>query len=207
MLGLCYLNSQRFDEARDAFANQFGFPAHSGPACLLMARMLMVANLPETAAESAKKALGFTPKLALAQVLLGEVYLFKSDFEQARREFEREREINPAYPAVYDRLGDVYTRAGQYPQAQEALAKAISLDTSSTGPFIQMGKVLLRRNDPQTSLLYLQHAEKMDPGNYITHTLLGQAYRSIGRQEDAKKEMDAAAKIHAESELKLQPAQ
>jgi Flp pilus assembly protein TadD len=68
-----------------------------------------------------------------------------------------------------------------------------------------MGKVLLRRNDPQTSLLYLQHAEKMDPGNYITHTLLGQAYRSLGREEEAKKEIDAASEIHAASQLKLQP--
>lgn len=207
VLGLCYLNSQRFDEARGAFANQFGFPANSGPSYLLMAKMLMTANLPEAAAEAARKALEMAPGIAMAHFLLGEVYLFKSDVEHARQEFERERDINPTYAAVYDRLGDVYTRAGQLQAAQEALAKAISLDTSSTGPFIQMGKVLLRRNDPQTSLLYLQHAEKMDPGNYITHTLLGQAYRSLGRQDDAKKEMDTAAKIHADSELKLQPAQ
>lgn len=207
VLGLCYLNSHRFDDARAAFANQFAVPANSGAAYLLMAKMLMTANLPEAAADSAKKALELSPKIALAHLLLGEVYLFKSDIEQAQREFEQEREINPSYAAVYDRLGDVYTRAGKYQEAQEALAKAISLDTSSTGPFIQMGKVLLRRNDPQTSLLYLQHAEKMDPSNYITHTLLGQAYRSLGREQEARNEMDTAAKIQAQSELKLQPAQ
>jgi predicted Zn-dependent protease len=139
--------------------------------------------------------------------LLGEFYLFKSEAAEALQEFELEREINPANPAVYDRLGDAYSRSGQYERAQEALAKAISLDVSSTGPFIQMGKVLLRRNDPRTALMYLQHAEKMDPSNYITHTLLGQAYRSLGEEEDAKKELNAASKIHAESELKLQPPQ
>jgi len=207
VLGLCYLNSQRFDDARKAFANQFGVSANSGPAYLLLGNMLMRANLPEAAAESAKKALQLSPNIPLAHFMLGEFYLFKSDVEQALREFQQEREINPANAAVYDRLGDVYIRSGQYQQAQESLAKAISLDTSSTGPFIQMGKVLLRRNDPQTSLLYLQHAEKMDPGNYITHTLLSQAYRSLGREEEAKKEIDAASKIHAESELKLQPVQ
>jgi tetratricopeptide (TPR) repeat protein len=207
VLGLCYLNSQRFDDARAAFANQFGVSPDSGAAYLLLGKMLMQANLPEAAAQSAKKALEVTPKIALAHFMLGEFYLFKSDTAQALREFEQEREINPANAAVYDRLGDLYTRSGQYQQAQESLAKAIALDTSSTGPFIQMGKVLLRRNDPQTSLLYLQHAEKMDPGNYITHTLLGQAYRSLGREQDAKNEMAAAAKIHAESELKIQPAQ
>src|ERR1700723_1356380 len=207
VLGLCYVNSNRIDDARIAFANQFAVAPNSGPAYLLLGKMLMQANLPEAAAEAAKKALEFTPKLALAHFMLGEFYLFKSDPEQAQREFEQEREINPANFAVYDRLGDVYLRSGQYQQAQESLAKAISLDTSSTGPFIQMGKVLLRRNDPQTSLLYLQHAEKMDPGNYMTHTLLGQAYHSLGREEDAKKEIDLASKIHAESQLKLQPAQ
>jgi Flp pilus assembly protein TadD len=70
-----------------------------------------------------------------------------------------------------------------------------------------MGKVLLRRNDPRTSLLYLEHAEKMDPGNYMTHTLLGQAYRSLGREDEARKELNIAGKIHADNELKLQPAE
>jgi len=207
VLGLCYLNAQRFNDARLAFASQFSVSPNSGPGYLLLSKMLMQANLPESAADAAKKALQLTPKLPLAHFVLGEFYLFKSDIDQALNEFEQEREINPANPAVYDRLGDVYTRSGRYQQAQEALAKAISLDTSSTGPFIQMGKVLLRRNDPQTSLLYLQHAEKMDPGNYMTHTLLGQAYRSLDRQEEAKKEIDMASKIHAANELKLQPVQ
>jgi tetratricopeptide (TPR) repeat protein len=207
VLGLCYLNSQRYDDARVAFANQFSLPRDSGQAYLLLSKMLMQANLSEAGAEAAKKALDLKPNLPLAHFLLGEFYLLKSDTERALQEFEQEREISPANAAVYDRLGDVYTRSGKYQEAQESLAKAISLDTSSTGPFIQMGKVLLRRNDPQTSLLYLQHAEKMDPGNYITHTLLGQAYRGVGREQEARKELEIASKIHADSELKLQPAQ
>ena len=87
------------------------------------------------------------------------------------------------------------------------LFRSISLDVSSTGPFIQMGKVFLRRGDPESAALYLRHAAKMDPGNYITHTLLGQAYRSMGKEEDAKKELDAASQIHASNQLKLQPVQ
>src|ERR1700722_15731084 len=207
VLGLCYLNSQRFDDARLAFANQFGVSPNSAQSYLLLARMLMQANLPEAAGEAAKKALQLIPNLPLAHFVLGEFYLFKSDTDQALREFELERDINPANASVYDRLGDVYTRSGKYQEAQQALAKAISLDTSSTGPFIQMGKVLLRRNDPQTSLLYLQHAEKMDPGSYMTHTLLGQAYRSLGRMEEAQKEIDIAAKIHAQGQVQLESAQ
>jgi tetratricopeptide (TPR) repeat protein len=207
VLGLCYMNARRYDDARGAFAAQYHVPADSAPAYLLTGSMLMQADLPELAAQDAHKALEISPQLPLAHFMLGEVYLYKSDVAHALEEFEQERAINPASPAVYDRLGDVYTRTGQYQQAEEALTRAISLDVSSTGPFIQMGKVFLRRNDPQSAAMYLQHAEKMDPGNYITHTLLGQAYRGLGKEEEAKRELDMASQIHATSQLKLQPVQ
>jgi tetratricopeptide (TPR) repeat protein len=207
VLGLCYMNAQRFDEARGAFAGQYGVSPDSAAAYLLTGGMLLRANLPELAARYASKALELSPKLPLAHFMLGEVFLFKTDMARALEEFKQEREINPANPAVYDRLGDVYTKTGEYQLAQEALTKAISLDLSSTGPFIQMGKVFLRKNDPESAAMYLQHAEKMDPSNYITHTLLGQAYRSLGREDDAKREIEAASKIHASSELKLEPVQ
>jgi tetratricopeptide (TPR) repeat protein len=205
VLGLSYLNAHRYDDARAAFAAQYGVAADSAAAYLVSGEMLMSADLPELAFGNAQKALQLSPTLPLAHFLLGEVYLYKSDVAHALDEFEHERILNPAYPAVYDRLGDVYTRAGKYEQAQEALTRAISLDVSFTGPFIQMGKVFLRRNDPASALLYLQHAEKMDPGNYITHTLLGQAYRALGKEDDAKRELDAASQIHASSQLKLEP--
>jgi predicted Zn-dependent protease len=62
-------------------------------------------------------------------------------------------------------------------------------------------------NYPQTAATYLEHAEQMDPGNYITHYLLGQAYKELGRAEDAKHEIDAVSKIQSESHLKFQSVQ
>lgn len=203
VLGLCYLNAQNFDGARGAFAAQYGVPADSGAAYLLLARMLVADNLPEQGADAARQALKLTPGLPLAHFLLGEVSLYKSDVDDATREFEAERAINPGYAPVYERLGDVYSRVDKYELAQQSLMKSISLDRSSTGPFILMGKVLLRRSDPQTAVLYLRHAEKMDPSNFITHNLLGQAYRALGQEQDAKQEFDAAAKIHAAEDEKV----
>lgn len=207
VLGLCYLNARRYDQARAAFATQYGLAPDSAPAYLLLGNMLLKANLPELAMTAGEKALAANPNLPLAHFMLGEIYLYKSDPANALAEFEKERQLNPAYAPIYDRLGDVYTRLGKYQQAQESLTRALSLDTSSTGPFIQMGKVFLRRNDPQSAAMYLEHAEKMDPGNYITHTLLGQAYRGMGKPELAKQELESAAKIQAGSELKLKSLQ
>ncbi|MGC2399696.1 MAG: tetratricopeptide repeat protein [Acidobacteriaceae bacterium] len=207
VLGLAYMNARRYDDARGAFAAQYGVDANSAAAYMVAGTMLLNADLPELAAQSAQKAMEISPNLPLGHFILGEVYLYKSDVAHALEEFEKERTINPGYPAVYDRLGDVYTRLGQYQQAQQALTRALSLDTSSTGPFIQMGKVYLRLHDGETAALYLQHALKMDPGNYTTHTLLGQAYRAMGKEEEAKREFAAASQIHASNQLKLEPMQ
>src|SRR5580698_7569609 len=121
VLGLSYLNARRYDEARGAFAAQYGVSSGSAAAYLLTGRMLLDADLPELAAQDAQKALEISPSLPLAHFMLGEVYLYKSDVNHALEQFEQERVVNPAYPPVYDRLGDVYTRMGQYQQAQEAL--------------------------------------------------------------------------------------
>jgi tetratricopeptide (TPR) repeat protein len=207
VLGLCYLNSQQYDEARKTFAEQYGVPPDSGAAYLLLGNMLMQSNLPELARNAAMQALKATPQLPLAHFMIGEADLFKSDVNGALQEFEQERTINPAYPTTYDRLGDVYIHLGKYQEAQEALTKALSLDTSSTGPFILMGKVLMLRGDAQTASMYLRHAAKMDPNNYMTHALLSQAYRKMGDEEDAKREVELVEKIHAAERLSLQPAQ
>jgi tetratricopeptide (TPR) repeat protein len=207
VLGLCYLNSRKFDEARQAFAAEYALQPESGAAHLVLAKMMMAANLPDQGADEAAKALTVSPTLALAHFVLGEGALYKSDVDRAIKEFQAERAVNPGYAPVYERLGDAYLRSNKIDAAQEALMQSLALDTTSTGPFILMGKVLLRKNDPENAALYLKHAEKMDPSSYIAHTLLGQAYRSLGKEAQAKEEFATAESIHAASQLKLQPVQ
>jgi len=63
----------------------------------------------------------------------------------------------------------------------------------------------LRSNDTQTAIMYLKHAEKMDPGNYITHSLLAQGYRAAGQEDDAKRKTAITSQIHVANQLKLEP--
>jgi predicted Zn-dependent protease len=205
VLGLCYLNARRYDDARASFAAQFGEAPDSAGAYLLLGTMLRHANLPELAAIQAQKAVDLSPNLPLAHFMLGEIALFKSNIDQAITELEAERRINPNYAPVYDRLGDAYLHVDRLDEAQQALTKAIALDTSITGSFTKMGKLLLRRQDTQTAIMYLKHAEKMDPEDFTIHTLLSQAYHRIGLDDDAKREGALASKIHVDNQLKLYP--
>jgi predicted Zn-dependent protease len=104
-------------------------------------------------------------------------------------------------------MGDAYLRTNNLDLAQQSLTRALSLDMSSTGPFILMGRVLLRRQDARTAIMYLKHAEAMDPENYVTHASLAQAYRIAGQDDEAKRENELASRTHLKNELKLQPLQ
>lgn len=206
VLGLCYLDTRRYDDARKAFATQYGFPPESPSAYLLAARMMLRRDYLPVADSFAQKALSLNPSLPLAHLLLGQIRLAQSHLTEAVAEFTRESELNPLYGEVYDRLGDTYLRQGDYSKAQEALDRAVLLEPNNPVPFILLGKVLLKQQDPVMAKMYLDKALAMDPRNYMTHTLLGQAYRSLGQTSQASHEFQVAEQIQADAQPKLETA-
>jgi predicted Zn-dependent protease len=206
VLALCYLDTRRYDDARHAFATQYGFAQDSAPAYLLAARMLLRREYIPIAQQFAHKALELSPQLPLAHRLLGEAELAGNHLDEAIKEFQTERQLNPLDAVTYDRLGDAYSRQGDYETARKALQESVILDPNSTGPFILLGKVLLKQQDVFGASKYLEHARDMDPQNFLTHSLLGQAYRQMGRPEDGKAEQEMAQKLQAATEPKYQDA-
>jgi tetratricopeptide (TPR) repeat protein len=203
VLGLCYMDTRRYDDARKAFAAQYGFPPESAEAYLLSARLLFRREYMPAAIASAQKALTLAPKMPLVHELLGEIALAQAREMDAITEFEQERAINPLYGGLYDRLGDAYLRAGEYDKAQQALNRAVLLEPTSTGPYILLGKVLLKQRNAAMATMYLERARNMDPNNYMTHGLLGQAYRAAGRTEDAERETAKSIELQAATAPKL----
>jgi tetratricopeptide (TPR) repeat protein len=195
VLGLCYSDLARYEDARHAFAAQYGFQPDSAEAYLLAARLFLRRDLRDQAAAQATKALEINPRLPLAHQLLGEAALARGDASAAITELEAERAINPLNGELYDRLGDAYLRSGQYTDAQQALNRAVLLVPTSTGPYILLGQTLLKLQQPIQALQYLVRAEHMDPSNYITHNLLGQAYKATGQMAEANREFKTVVQL------------
>jgi predicted Zn-dependent protease len=207
LLALCYMDTRRYDDARHAFAAQYGLQPDSAAGYLLAARMLHRREYLPVAQRFAARALELDPQLPLANELLGEIALAQNHLEDAAGYFEKERGRNPLDPNAYERLGDVYSRGGRYAEARRALQQAILLEPYATGPYILLGKVTLKEGDAVAALTYLQKAEHMDPANFMTHNLLAQTYRSLGRGEDAARELQLTEKLQSATAPKLTPVQ
>jgi tetratricopeptide (TPR) repeat protein len=199
VLGVSYMQVRRYDDARHAFAAQYNFEPDSAPAYLLAARMFLHQEFVQAAEESARKALQLNPGLPLAHQLLGEIALSRNNTSGAIVEFEKEKQLNPLNGELYDRLGDAYIRNEQYDEAQHALNRAVLLEPNASGPYILLGKILLTQKNPVMASMYLERALHMDPGNYITHSLLAQAYRTEGRKADAEREFRMASELQSSS--------
>ena len=82
------------------------------------------------------------------------------------------------------------------------MQRSIWLDATATGPYILMGKVLEKKGEFELALRALQRAGSMDPNNPMTHHLLGQTYRDLGRASDAERELHEAERLQVGQDSK-----
>ena len=195
ILGICYIQSKNYPQARVAFAKMFDVKPDSAASYLFTARMLFRQEFDPVAEEYAQKAVALDPKLPMAHFLLGELHLYKSRIPEAITDFQQELAINPGYAAAYYKLADAYSRVQKYDEAERLLQRSIWLDATSTGPYILMGKVLEKKGETALAVRALQRAVAMDPSNPIPHHLLGQGYRDLGRTDEAARELKLAEQL------------
>src|SRR6267154_1167436 len=202
ILGICYIQTKDYANARKAFAKMFSVPADSAASYLFTARMLLRQDYDPVAEEYAKKAVELDTRLPRAHLLLGELYLYKSRLPEAVEQFQKELELNPGDAAVHYKLADAYTRLQKYEEAEKLLQRSIWLDSTATGPYILMGKVLEKKGEIALAVRALQRAISMDPNNPMPHHLLGQAYRELGRTEEAERELKLAEQLQTHENAK-----
>jgi len=190
ILGVAYIQTKKYPEARLAFAKMFGVPPDSAPAYLFCGRMLLRLDFGPVAEEYGQKAIALDPKLPMVHFLL-----YQSKIPEATAQFEQELTLNPGFAAAYYKLADAYLRTQKFDEAEKLLQRSIWLDATSTGPFILMGKVLEKKGETELAVRALERAISMDPNNAMPHQLLGQAYRQLGRAEDAERELKQAEQL------------
>jgi Tfp pilus assembly protein PilF len=106
----------------------------------------------------------------------------------AKREFEEELKIDSSNAGAEDVLGELARQDGQDAEAIEHFSRATKLDAGFFDAFIGLGRTLLAANRAAEAIAPLETAVKLDPASPIAHFQLANAYKSMGRKQDAARE-------------------
>jgi tetratricopeptide (TPR) repeat protein len=173
-------------------------PPESAMAYLMLGKIFVRQKMEDRAVAQIEKALQIDPRLAMAHFLLGEIDLYKEDPQHAVEEFQKELTINPTVWLVYWRLGDAYFRLEKLDEAENALKQSVWLNESSSGSFILLGRIALKRNDASLAAGFLERALKLDPQNYYVHYFLGRAYQGLGRTAEATQQFEVSKSLRSD---------
>ena len=104
-------------------------------------------------------------------------------------------------------MGQAYMRLAKYDDAEIVLKKAIWLNEGSSGAFILLGEIALKKNDPSLASGFLERALALDPQSFDAHYALATAYKALGRETESKDHFEISRKLRHETEKdSLQPA-
>ena len=143
-----------------------------------------------------KKAVDMAPQLAGTHYELGNAYWNLGDWEAASTQFQAELANDPHNCMAKWKLGNILLEQnGSADQALANTAEALSTCPTLTQALVDHARALLKLNRNQDALPDLQTAVKESPDEPTIHFLLAQAYRALGRAQDAKLEMQTFAKL------------
>lgn len=124
---------------------------------------------------------------------LGRILVSKPDFgpeaaEQAKQEFERELQIDPANAGAEYVLGQIAKQNQQWDEAIQHFSRAAKLDAGFGDAFVGWGGALISSKKFSDAIAPLETAVKLESGNPSAHYLLAIAYARTGRKEDGDRE-------------------
>jgi cytochrome c-type biogenesis protein CcmH/NrfG len=141
------------------------------------------------------KAVDKDPRIPGANLLLGQIALFRGRLPDAIALTQRELAINPANALALSQLGDAYVRQSQWDDAIAALQKSIWLNPYYSAPYILLGRAYARKEQPAAAESMLRRAIQFDPNNRTAHYLLAQLLQQTGRADEAKREFEIAERL------------
>lgn len=156
------------------------------------------------AARQYREALRINPRLPGAHRGLALSIMNSNPDEAAIREAEqalqRELAMNPQDADSEYQLGEISWRRGDEESALKRYSHAVELQPEFTPGLIALGKALIAKGEYESAVQHLRDAIQADPENEVAHYRLAQAYRQLGRVDDASKELEEFRRIRSTAE-------
>jgi tetratricopeptide (TPR) repeat protein len=128
------------------------------------------------------------------------LYLLASDTNAARVEFGKELQIAPGNTAARLQIAILDIQAGKPQEASQLAQTVLRIDQQDALAHLVLGRALLDQKSFAQAIPELEVASKLAPENAETHLYLEQAYRRVGKTEEARREREEFTRRKAASD-------
>ena len=135
---------------------------------------------------------------AEADMLAGEALDEMKDTTGAIQQFRAAVKANPKEPDAHYGLGYLLWIQKQYPEAESEFQAELDNNPNHVQALTYLGDTQMHLKHPELAQPLLENALRLDAGQELAHLDLGIVFADAGRQEDALRELLAAAKLNPE---------
>ena len=134
------------------------------------------------------------PDLGQALDQLSQILIDEGRSQEAI-ELLKQAAVDSSSPDVYDLLGDAYTQAKDYPNAEDAYRNAIEQDPDDPGHRHGLASALVSQNKYAEAVEQFKKLTELEPGTADNHLRLAELYRRLGQFDDAQKSLEQAKQL------------
>jgi tetratricopeptide (TPR) repeat protein len=142
------------------------------------------------------------PSLFWPHISLGVIAYEKRDFQEARRQLEAARALNPFSGRVQSSLCGVYSAtgdAGDFDLAIRSGRKAIEFIPDSPRAHYNLGLALTRGGKTNEGITEFEHSIEIDPDYFPPRNMLGQEFAALEQYDDAIAAYEEALRVDPDS--------
>ncbi len=139
-----------------------------------------------------QKAVQLKPDSWQAQLLLGDIYRQRSEWDLAASHYRAAAKLNPAIPAAQLGLATIEWQNGRFDEAEPMLRKVLELDPENAQANLQLGDICVRQHRFEEAIAHLKKTIARYPEMLLAHADLGKAYASLDQLPEAETELERA---------------
>lgn len=119
----------------------------------------------------------------------------QEDFKTAKQKYDIVLRQNPSHVGALLGKGFVHANRGKYDRALQYCRKALESDDLAVGAYFLLGLIRELRGEAERAMHEYRKAVMLDIDFVMAHYNLGKTYRRLGRDRDARRELDNTARI------------
>jgi tetratricopeptide (TPR) repeat protein len=152
-----------------------------------------------------RRAMSLNPNSWQGQLLLGDIYRQRKDWEAAISHYNMAAQLKPSSAAASLGLATLCWENGWFDRAETALHRVLELDPENAQANLELGDIYVRAHRFDEALPLLQKALAHDTHHsLLIHADLGKSYAGMGEVDRAVAELTQATPLDTSGEIHYQ---